>query len=318
MSHPITKTSVCSSESSLHQTISLDEEIPEVNFISEPESYQNDDFIKVMLDTFKKEENLTLKEKLEITYFISIAVANFNEDMVREFNEEECHLAMLNWVYKYGKKLKEFRVENDIKNSIKLIQNFDNFFPNYNNLLIEINFIMQLLINILNIFITLPITSNEILNLKLYEKLSKIKKFIKPFAIAEILNLVDTVLNKWKTQIDSENEQKIIARFRLNKLGIKRNRPVEEKFEEQVTEADSVGEDTNSINNIKNNNFNIHGNININKKIKNKNIKVSFDFSRNSFIYFNKDDTPLQISFDKQNNKINDISNFSQKIQTTF
>ena len=57
MSHPITKTSVCSSESSLHQTISLDEEIPEVNFISEPESYQNDDFIKVMLETFKKEEN---------------------------------------------------------------------------------------------------------------------------------------------------------------------------------------------------------------------------------------------------------------------
>jgi hypothetical protein len=225
---------------------------------------------------------------------------------------------MLNWVYKYGKKLKEFRVENDIKNSIKLIQNFDNFFPNYNNLLIEINFIMQLLINILNIFITLPITSNEILNLKLYEKLSKIKKFIKPFAIAEILNLADTVLNKWKTQIDSENEQKIIARFRLNKLGIKHNRPVEEKFEEQVTEADSVGEDTNSINNIKNNNFNIHGNININKKIKNKNIKVSFDFSRNSVIYFNKDDTPLQISFGKQNNKINDISNFSQKIQTTF
>ena len=167
MSHPITKTSVCSSESSLHQTISLDEEIPEVNFISEPESYQNDDLIKVVLETFKKEENLTLKEKLEITYFISIAVANFNEDMVREFNEEECHLAMLNWVYKYGKKLKEFRVENDIKNSIKLIQNFDNFFPNYNNLLIEINFIMQLLINILNIFITLPITSNEILNLKL-------------------------------------------------------------------------------------------------------------------------------------------------------
>ena len=125
MSHPITKTSVCSSESSLHQTISLDEDIPEVNFISEPESYQNDDLIKVVLETFKKEENLTLKEKLEITYFISIAIANFNEDMVREFNEEECHLAMLNWVYKYGKKLKEFRVENDIKNSIKLVKGLD-------------------------------------------------------------------------------------------------------------------------------------------------------------------------------------------------
>ena len=54
MSHPITKTSVCSSESSLHQSISLDEEIPEINFISESESYQNDDLIKVMLENFKK------------------------------------------------------------------------------------------------------------------------------------------------------------------------------------------------------------------------------------------------------------------------
>jgi hypothetical protein len=274
MSHPITKTSVCSSESSLHQTISLDEEIPEVNFISEPESYQNDDLIKVVLETFKKEENLTLKEKLEITYFISIAIANFNEDMVREFNEEECHLAMLNWVYKYGKKLKEFRVENDIKNSIKLIQNFDNFFPNYNNLLIEINFIMQLLINILNIFIFLPITSNEILNLKLYEKLSKIKKYIKSFANQDILNLTEIILQKWKNQVDVENEEKIIARFKLNKLGIKRNRTVEEKIEEQATEADSVDNDANVdyLNNINNNNIIIHnnGNINLNKKIKNK------------------------------------------------
>ena len=312
MSHPITKTSVCSSESSLHQTISLDEEIPEVNFISEPESYQNDDFIKVMLDTFKKEENLTLKEKLEITYFISIAVANFNEDMVREFNEEECHLAMLNWVYKYGKKLKEFRVENDIKNSIKLIQNFDNFFPNYNNLLIEINFIMQLLINILNILYFLPITSSELLNLKFYEKLSKIKEYIKSFAQSEIINLTEAILLKWKKQIDFESEQKIVSKYKLNKLGIKRHR--DEKNEEQISESDSTDNDTiiNIENNLNNNyNFKNNENINLNKKLKNKKIKVSFDLSLNSVIKYKKDDIPFKITLDKQKNKSNENSNLS-------
>jgi hypothetical protein len=260
-----------------------------------------------ILSTLKKEEDLTLKEKLEFSYCLSIAITSFNEDMIKEFNEEECHLTLLNWVWRYGKKFKEFRIENEIKNSINLTQNFDIFFPKYNILLIEINFIMDLLINILNIFIFLPITSNEILNLKLYEKLSKIKKYIKSFANQDILNLTDIILQKWKAQVDAENEEKIITRFKLNNLGIKRNRTVEEKIEEQATEADSVDNDTNidSINNINNNNIIIHnnGNINLNKKIKNKKIKISFDLSKNSVCYFNKNDMPFQITLDKQKNK---------------
>ena len=291
-------TNICTdSNSSLH-ILSLKEETPELNFITEssPIAHPFDDLMSAVLSTFKKEKYLTLKEKLDFSYLLSIAVRNFKEEMVKEFNEEECHLVLLNWVWSYGKKMKEFQFEKELKYTLKLNQNFDKFFPNYNILLIEINFILQLLINILYIFIFLPISSNEILNLKLYEKLSKIKNIIKFFAQDELLNLIDIVLNNWKNQIDAESEEKIIARFKLNNLGVKRNRTTEEKIEEQATEADSVDNDSsiyiiNNINNIKN--------INVNKK--NKKNKISFDLSKNSVIYYKKDDMPFQITLDKQN-----------------
>ena len=321
MSLFIQPANICSVENPSFQSLSLNEESPELNF--QPESnclvHPNSDCMTLILSTLKKEEDLTLKEKLEFSYYLSFAISNFTEDMMKEFNEEECHLTLLNWVWRYGKKFKEFRIENEIKNSINLNQNFEIFFPKYNILLIEINFIMELLINILNIFIFLPITSNEILNLKLYEKLSKIKKYIKSYANQNILNLIDIVLQKWKNQVDAENEEKIIARFKLNKLGIKRNRTVEEKIEEQATEADSVDNDTNIdyINNINNNNIIIpnNGNINLNKKIKNKKIKISFDLSQNSVCYFNKDDMPFQITLDKQKNKTEIKSALSSSIK---
>ena len=285
------------------QSLFLNEETPEINFLPKLStlSFEKDDFFLALLSIFKNEENLTLKDKLDFSYLISIAISSFTDEMIKEFNEEECHLSLLNWVWRYKKKFKEFRIENELKNSIKLIPNFDNFFSNkYNKLLIEINFILQLLINILNIFKFLPITSSELLSLKFYEKLSKIKEYIKSFAQEEILNSVEFVRLKWKTQIDSENEQKIITKFKLDKLGIKRKR--EEKNEEQDTEADSANDDSGS--NIINNINNIYNeNININKKIKSKKIKVSFDFSRNSVIEYQKDDMPFQITLDKQKDK---------------
>ena len=307
MSLFIQETNNCFYKNPSYQTLSLNEETPDIIFLPKLNdlSEKKDDFLSTLLSILKNEENLTLKDKLDFSYLVSIAVSSFTEEMIKEFNEEESHLSLLNWVWRYKKKFKEFRIENELKNSIKLIPNFDYFFSNkYNKLLIEINFILQLLINILNIFKFLPITSSELLNLKFYEKLSKIKDLIKSFAQQEILNTLDIVLLKWKIQIDSENEQKIITKFKLDKLGIKRKR--EEKNEEQDTEADSANDDSgiNLINNI-NNIYNIknYGNININKKKKNKKIKVSFDFSQNSVIEYQKDDSPFQITLDKEKNK---------------
>jgi len=303
MSLFIQETNINFCENPSLQSLSLNEETPEIYFLPKLSalSFEKGDFLSALLSIFKNEENLTLKDKLDFSYLISIAISSFTDEMIKEFNEEECHLSLLNWVWRYKKKFKEFRIENELKNSIKLIPNFDNFFSNkYNKLLIEINFILQLLINILNIFKFLPITSSELLSLKFYEKILKIKEYIKSFAQEEILNSIEFVRLKWKTQIDSENEQKIITKFKLDKLGIKRKR--EEKNEEQDTEADSANDDSGS--NIINNINNIYNeNININKKIKNKKIKVSFDFSRNSVIEYQKDDMPFQITLDKQKDK---------------
>ena len=270
------------------------------------EEQETPDFMKIILSTLKNEEDLTLKDKLDFSFILSISKGNFTEETIKEFCEEECHLALLNWVWKYAKKLKKFKLESELREKYLLNRenNFEEFFQKYNILLIEINFILDLLINILNLFSFLPITSSDLLNLKLYQKLQKIKSYIKSFSNINILKILDFVLNKWRIQIDSENEQKIFAKFMLNKLGIKRKRNWEEDIEDRETEINSVEDEEN----LNSNNIN---NISINNKkkfnIKNKKNKVSFDLNKNSVIYYQKTDMPFQITIDKIN-KINNAS----------
>ena len=270
------------------------------------EEQENPDFMKIILSTLKNEEDLTLKDKLDFSFILSISKGNFTEETIKEFCEEECHLALLNWVWKYAKKLKKFKLESELREKYLLNRenNFEEFFQKYNILLIEINFILDLLINILNLFSFLPITSSDLLNLKLYQKLQKIKTYIKSFSNINILKTLDFVLNKWRIQIDSENEQKILAKFMLNKLGIKRKRNWEVDIEDRETEINSVDDEEN----LNSNNIN---NISINNKkkfnIKNKKNKVSFDLNKNSVIYYQKTDMPFQITIDKIN-KINNAS----------
>ena len=270
------------------------------------EEQETPNFMKLILSTLKNEEDLTLKDKLDFSFILSISKGNFTEETIKEFCEEECHLALLNWVWKYTKKLKKFKLESELREKYLLNRenNFEEFFQKYNILLIEINFILDLLINILNLFSFLPITSSDLLNLKLYQKLQKIKSYIKSFSNINILKTLDFVLNKWRIQIDSENEQKILAKFMLNKLGIKRKRNWEVDIEDRETEINSVEDEEN----LNSNNIN---NISINNKkkfnIKNKKNKVSFDLNKNSVIYYQKTDMPFQITIDKIN-KINNAS----------
>jgi hypothetical protein len=257
-------------------------------------------FRKYILGTIKNDDELTLKEKITFSFYLVMNTNSFNEEIVREFNEEECHLSLINWIWRYNKKFKEFKLQNQLK--LNFFENFDNILSQYNKLLIEINIIMELLINILNFFVFLPINSSDILRLKLYEKLIKIKGNIKSYANEYILNLINLVLNKWKSTVDEENEQKIITRHKLSQLGIKHPRSTDDKDDKEDTEADSVDyNEENKVNNINNNSI-IYSNSNLNKKTKN-NIKVSFDLQQNQVIYFQKDDIPFQITLDKQKNK---------------
>ena len=266
-------------------------------------------FRKFVIETFKSDGDLTLKEKLDFSLFLVMNMNNFDEALIKEFSEEEYHLSLLNWIWRYNKKIKQFQLLHQLKINIsEKPEIFEIFIPQYNKLIIEVNFIMELLINILNLFVFLPINSSDILHLKLYEKLFNIKGNIKSYANDYLLNLITYVLNKWKTEVEAENETKIIARYKLSQLGIKHSHQGEEREDKEETEADSVDDSDTSTKNTVNNSTNIFSNLNK----KTKNLKVSFDLQKNSVIYFKKDDCPLQISLDKQNQVNSNNSQFSQ------
>ena len=180
-----------------------------------------------------------------------------------DFFEEECHLSLLNWVFKEKTFLKNKNLNNN----------------NINN---KFYYFLQLLNNVLNIFLYLPINSNDILDLKMFQKLKNIKYFISLWNNINIknyyINLINQILNIWKEKVE----------INFNKfLNLKRNRDFfEDKFcLKEDTEADSF--DNESVNNEKE------------IKIKNKKNRktLKFDLSKNKTIMFNKQDEPIKISY---------------------
>jgi hypothetical protein len=176
-------------------------ELPfKANSVNELETY--------IIQIIKKEDTLNIFQKYNFTYSILLNSDKFND--LKEFYEEECHLSLLNWVWKERKTLK---------------------YPSY-NLNHHLFHILALLNNILNIFLILPINSKDILDLKLFDKLNSIRSLIKNWNMdIPILNLIKEILDKWKCSIEESKE------IKLNK---KRNRSEDE------TEADS---DINLLNN---------------------------------------------------------------------
>ena len=200
-----------------------------------------------IIEVIKQEENLHIFQKITFTNSILLNKDKFSE--LKEFYEEECHLSLINWIWKERKTLK---------------------YPNiYFNRLLGI---LYLLNNILNIFQILHINPNDIIELKLFDKLNNIKGLIKNWKIEHpILNLISNVLNKWKSEIEELKEIK---------LNQKRNRSDDEtEFESDI--------------NLLNNNIKVNNSKNFNKKVK-KNISI--ELSKNRIIYFDKDEIPSSIS----------------------
>ena len=74
----------------------------------------------------------------------------FKEEHLKEFNDEEGHLSLLNWIWRYKKKFKQFHFEHQIK-----VYLFENFFSIVtinlkfcNNIYIHIENILYLEVNI--------------------------------------------------------------------------------------------------------------------------------------------------------------------------
>ena len=202
---------------------------------------------------------------LQIKVLISNLILMNNNSFIyfNDFFEEECHLSLLNWVFKEKTFLKNKNLNNN----------------NINN---KFYYFLQLLNNVLNIFLYLPINSNDILDLKMFQKLKNIKYFISLWNNINIknyyINLINQILNIWKEKVE----------INFNKfLNLKRNRDFfEDKFcLKEDTEADSF--DNESVNNEKE------------IKIKNKKNRktLKFDLSKNKKIIFNKEDEPIKISY---------------------
>ena len=219
-----------------------------------------DNFKNFIFYFFKNDEQADIKSKIIFVSLLNSCKNYFDDDLMKLFNEEECTLIMLNWVYKNKSFFKNPLVGGPI--------NFE---------------LLNLFHSILIFYDSINIEPRDILNLKLYEKLNKLKNIINYYININFINLINKILNKWKKIVEDFYEKQYITNYKINKLGLKRNR------EDQDTEADST--DLNYINNINNK-------TNINKPIK-KQFKVSFNLNNNEILYFNKDDVPKQISLDK-------------------
>lgn len=249
-------------------------------FLSYEITQKKENFNSLILNGIKNDKEMSLGEKINFSEFILENKDKFLNDrkLVQDFMEEEGHVCLLNWVWKKNNSFK-----------IKLSKDNLNLYS-----IIEINIILVLLKNILNIFDFLPIKSKDILELKFYEKLLKLKNLIKLYSNFNLLNLIDKILQKWKAAVDTFYDQTIISCFLLNHLNIKRQRPKEEDDKEDKDETEADSEAGQSF--VKFENSNLDNKININKTKTKKHLKVSFDFSLNSIKYFNQEDAPINIS----------------------
>ena len=202
---------------------------------------------------------------LQIKVLISNLILMNNNSFIyfNDFFEEECHLSLLNWVFNEKIFLKNKNLNNN----------------NINN---KFNLFLQLLNNVLYIFLSLPINSNDILNLKMFQRLKNIKYYISLWNNINIknyyINLINQILNIWKEKVE----------INFNSfLNIKRNRDFnKDKFYlKEDTEADTYDNDS----------------IIYEKELKIKNKKngktLKFDLSKNKKIIFNKEDEPIKISY---------------------
>ena len=226
------------------------------NFSSFPSQLTAESLEQLIINTIKQEDSMSLLSKLQFTYFIS-QHANLLSQL-SEFYEEECHLSLLNWVWKEKKLLKNpYSSLNDMNSLCG---------------------VLELLYNILFIFEHLPIKSNDILDLRLFEKLHKIKVYINRWNVfLPVLGKISAVLDKWKKEVDDDTEEK---------LGQKRKRNNEEE-----TEAES-DDNTQVVNLLV---YNI-------EQTKNKKEKkhVKIDLIKNKTVYFDKEKEPLAVGIVKK------------------
>jgi hypothetical protein len=235
----------------------------------------NTTFESFIIDTIHQDATLSLSSKL---YFTRILLLNFMKlrYLSDDFYEEECHLSLLNWIWNVKHILISW--DNNSKDNKPLINDKTNSDENI------LSIILELLNNILIILETLPIKSNDILDLKLYEKLNKIKGYVlklPPFPLCScVINNIHFVLEKWKKEIDGMYNRK--------------ERNQKKKGSDEDYESKCV---TNMITDAELDDAETA--VSSEEDSMKKNKKVSFNLLRNKEVEFGKEDEPFKVGCKK-------------------
>ena len=206
----------------------------------------------------------SLEDKVEVTRKM-LKRADYLPYLSEEFYEEECHLSLVNWIWNEMKMLKK-------KGECPNQEKFNSFLELINNII----FIIQ----------KLQISQEDILGLKLYEKLNKIKNFISILKVLpQALNSISFLLQNWKVQVE-KNSEKLLNKKRQRKSSTLDNLEEDTEDESGKCSPKSIISFT-DLNSIKLDNI--------------KPKKVSFNLLKNDVIYYDKTKEPFSIHIQKNN-----------------
>lgn len=157
-----------------------------------PAEFTEGQILDYILNCFKWDTFMNIDQKVYLTAFIYS-----HKDLLahsEDFYEEECHLALVNWAYSFRDALR-----NDEPVDEK---------------------IYHLIYNILIIFEILPIKVTDLFELKIFEKLNKIRKFIKQenSLSKTIFEQLERLLNYW-TLFCTDNSISMKKRKRCEENG---------------------------------------------------------------------------------------------------
>ena len=159
-------------------------------------------FKTYVMTSFKFDNLLTVDDKLNLTTCMIYNFPLWSDS--EEFFEEECHLALVNWIYALNEKLRSGEDER----------------------------VFHLLYNIILIFEVIPLKVADLLKLKIFQKLNKIRKLIKNKNLYYYEHL-DNLLNYWtkfcsENYVSSESSQIKKRKRSLDEVNLKEDNDVNE------------------------------------------------------------------------------------------
>ena len=121
-----------------------------------------EEFEKNLVNSLKFEDSLDINAKVSLTKYMLFNSHLF--PILNDFYEEECHLCLVNWAW-------------NLREVVKTME----LCRGDNICLVELYSVLELLNNIFNILQRLRISSQDLLNLKMFEKINKLKGYLLNF-----------------------------------------------------------------------------------------------------------------------------------------